>query len=315
MKNLNLQNIEENKVRENLFTEKKNKSQKFQKEKLNDLVFETKRIMESVSLNKNSKSSKRLLLEENLRVNTNPISKYNTNNYLKIGNQSNSSFSTAHNSICPTPISSPELETKTNLNESPKNLVFDTKKISNINLFECFFDNNIDNNISCKNNNSYQICHINSFCTKSEKYTNNNNSKKSNYQQQNYYPTHTNKILNNTKINSINNYPNLPCDNIQSYYSYSLNNLYDTNNNIDFMDSSAINTRNFFKIPIYQHQIYFENSNINNNVSNFKKKPRCSTDPLNILREQNNHMIKNVNGKSAPFEEPHNRINLENVNI
>jgi len=170
------------------------------------------------------------------------------------------------------PISIPELETKTNLNESPKNLVFDNKKISNINIFEGF-DNNIDNIISCKNTNSYHICHIYSFCTKSEKETNKNNSKKSNYQQQNYYPTHTNKILNNTKINSINNSPNLPCDNIPFDYSYSLNNLYDTNNKIDFMDSSAINTGNFFKIRIYQHQIYSKNLNINNNINNFKKNP------------------------------------------
>ncbi len=65
---------------------------------------------------------------------------------------------------------------------------------------------------------------------------------------------------------------------------------------------------------MYQNQIYFNNFNISTSAPSYiPKKAKYPNDPLNVLRDQTNSMIKTSNGKAVPFEEPHNRINLENV--
>ena len=154
--------------------------------------------------------------------------------------------------------------------------------------------------------NNYKICHINSFCTTSvndstDHFLNlKNNNNKLNFNE-NY--------LNNSQINSFNTCLNLNNNtdlnyNVSSYNGNSL--IFNNQNNIIY------NSQNFPQFNYLKNNQNFSNENFNNNYLQNSKLKKVQ-DPFAFLREQN-FLIRNAN-KMIPFEEPHNRINLENVSI
>lgn len=313
-----------------IFIPKKHKLESHQKEKLKDLTIDTNNILENVLKKNNSNSTTDLNSED--KVFANVKSNRNSKSFLELkkNNFSNSSFSTAYNSLCSTPISSPEADVKKTLNVNHENLIFSKNSISNKNLYETFFDDSNFNGSTCTNSNdTFKICHINSLCTKSDVELK-NISPQNYYMNSNFNGSAVNKSNFNSKVNSVNNNSNSNLINYDKsssskklFYPLNPNALYDTTNicnnsliyNNNYVHSSIYNnTQSFCQVPIYQNQMYFNNFNISTSAPSYiPKKPKYPNDPLNVLREQTNSMIRTSNGKAIPFEEPHNRINLENV--
>jgi len=315
--------------KKNVFIQKKNKLGTYQKEEFNDLTIDTKCILKNVFTKKNSNSSRDLSSEENARVNGNPNK--NSKSYLEIqkNNFSNSSLSTADNSVCTTPISSPESDVKKTLNGNIENMIFSNQSTSNKNLFECFFEDVNNNSFGGMNNNdTLKICHINSFFTNFEIETKNKSLQNFYMNNNNFINSAGNKAAFNSRVNSVNNNSN---SNHNFYnqlstlkkpvYPLNPNVFYDTTN---ITNNSLINNSNYIpptynnicQVPIYQNKIFYNNFNMSTSAQSYiPKKAKYVNDPLKALRDQTNCIIRTSNGKAIPFEEPHNRINLENVNF
>jgi len=316
-----------------IFIPKKYKLEFSKNNKTNDFIQDTK--FNSYQ-NENCNSSCFLNSEENTNEMLNKNSNFESNLKQFKSSSSNSSLSTANNSACVTPGLSPEGETNKKLSKrNTENFLF--SNINNIskNLYENYFDNNLSNfqfNSLCWiNKESLKICHINSFCTKSETELNNQIPEYKNFNNS-YLPPMATQGLNFSKINSVNyNKNSSPVINNKhtgeqkTNYPLNLNNYYDTTNitnkniinNPNFLNSSiyASNPPKFYQYQLNQNQLYFNNLNVNPNIPYFQnKKQKFQNDPINALREQNNSIVRNANGKSIAFDEPHNRINLENVN-
>lgn len=221
--------------------------------------------------------------------------------------------------------------------------------------------NKSNNNIN-NYNNSYQICHINSFCTlpENEELINSQSHKQCPVKQAQYltqtqanknkifynknsleentgnsssslfFPSLANKynFENNVNINTINQINNRSRDEHKpvnnSRYYLNNNSLYELNSN--FLSNSIYQSPNSFaqQLPMYQNQnqnSFYYGFDFANKIPNIphlaqlakKAKPHPSNDPFSILREPN--VVIRSNGKTTPFEEPHNRINLENVSL
>lgn len=308
-----------------IFFPKKHKLKLHQKENLKDNSTET-RELKNVSISKNSTFSNDLRSEDKDQV----ICKSNQNSKscleLPKNNLSNSSFSTAYNSLCTTPISSPESEIKKTLNGNIENMGFLNKNTSNKNLFDCYFED--VNSISFSNlniNDTFKICHINSFCSKSDS-NNKNNTTQNPYLNENIFNSAGNKADFNSRVNSVNNNSSLN-PKLENISPTSQGPVYHSNPTIyydptNIANNSLINKNNFvppiynnfYQLPIYQNQINFNNCNISTSAPSYIiKKTKYANDPLKALRDQTNSMVRTSNGKAVPFEEPHNRINLENV--
>ena len=326
--NLTHLKIDDSSVKSNIFIPKKHKLEIYQKEKLKDLTIDTQSSDNFLRKNNSNLTSDLSAEEKDFAYGK---SNRNSITYLEIQNSniSNSSFSTAYNSLCSTPISSPDSDVKKTLNVNPENLIHMKNSFSNKNLYECYYENSTNKGYNNMNiNDTFRICHINSFCTKSEVDSKKNSPQNFNIND-NFNFSSGNKSVFNSKVNSVNNNSssNLNSDNKLSssekpVYALNPHVYYDTtkiaNNsliNINHVSSPIYNnSHNFCQMPIYQNQIYFNNFNISVSAPSYiPKKSKYSFDPLNALREQTNSMIRTSNGKAVPFEEPHNRINLENV--
>lgn len=331
-KNLTLPKFDDFSDKTKIFIPKKHRLEIHQKEKLKDITIDTKSIKENGLRKNNSNSTSDLSGEEKVFVNKN--SNRNSKSLLELqkNNFSNSPFSTACNSLCTTPISSPETDVKKTLKRNSDISILSTNSGSNKNLYECYFEDSSNNGFgSVCFNDAFKICHINSFCPKSENDSKNNSPQNYFVNNNNFIGSPGNKPVINSKINSVNNNSSSNLNNDykssssnKQVYPLNPNVYYDTtnitnnsiiNNNNNYNPSSIYNSpHNFCQIPIYQNQIYFNNFNISTSAPSYiPKKTKYSNDPLNVLREQTNSMIRTSNGKAVPFEEPHNRINLENV--
>jgi len=296
---------------------KKHKLQTHQMEKLNNFTTNVSKKNTSYSTT-NLNAEKKVLAKDRKQESYLQLQK----NYF-----SNSSFSTDTNSLCHTPISSPEPDVRKTPNGMFENLSVLNNSYFSKNLNESYYEDLSINGSYCTNNNmNLKICHINPFSADSkhhspESYSMNNN---------NFVGSAGNIQVSNLKVNSVNNNSrtNLNSDSNSSISKkpvYPLNpNVYCDTTNI--VNNRLINNNNYFKysiynnpryvcqVPVYQNQIYFNNFNIpTSSPSYIPRKTKYSNDPLDVLREQTYSMVRTSNGKPGPFEEPHNRINLENV--
>jgi len=258
-------------------------------------------------------------------------------NYIEKHEKIHSNYSTNPSSQCISQNISPEGDIKKNLKENHNNNYYDNIDnneisysklrnriiLSGKNIFENF--NTIEKNPFNIYNNSKMNINTKSFYPKNDKF---NLNKNYNY---NFANQNMNINLNNNKncnknIDSGNNnifydkslnYKNLK--NTQNLINNNIKNnfIYDDSNNIykniysNFYNFNNYNNFNLQEYQFYRQQIKLQsqqptNCNLNYNIIN-----NHTIDPFSVLRE-NNYLIK-INGKNVPFEEPHNRINLENV--
>ena len=278
---------------------------KQQKQKLLDLQRETENKLEEI-LNLKSKRSNGISSSESFS-DTSIYSSGNSDRVKIIDKPEiiHSNLSTNPSSKCITPE-----------NQSPegdvKNTLFANESISYGNINDNFNQkiNNGNNNLFENfENNPFEACKKNSFSSKPEEANNLNqetNSNKSSTTKLNSFQLNPNKMFYSQKFNSssnVNNHLENHGNNLKNYYE-SLN------------PNSIYQNINFSQVPHYNNN----NSMYNNcsynlrDIQSFQqnKTQKSTNDPFNVLRE-NNYLIR-INGKNIPFEEPHNRINLENVN-